>query len=316
MTGLTVLVTGVTGTFGAAFVRYALDQGAARVIGLSRGEHRQAALVRLMADPRLECWIGDVRDRDRLHWAFRAQPDVVVHSAALKRIEVCERDPDEALKTNVEGTRHVVQEAMLANIPKVLVLSSDKATSPETTYGRTKAQAEDLALGQNAFRGRGRTRISVVRWGNIVGSQGSFLEDIYRARQHGTALTLTDLAATRFWFGLEDAVAFAAQVLARMQGAEIFIPKLVSARVLDLVKAIAPDAPLTVTGMRGAEKLHEAMINATEARYAWELPDCYVLLPKAGQWWSPDPPEDAVLVPEGFTYLSSDHPTSVEAVFS
>ncbi len=310
---MTYLITGGSGTFGSAFVRYALAAGE-RVVVLSRGEHRQAELQRTINDPRLECWIGDVRDRERIRWALRLRPDVVIHAAALKRVEVCEQHASEAFKTNVDGTRHVVEEAMLAGVPKVLVISSDKACSPETTYGATKAAAEALAIGQNALRGNGSTRISVVRYGNVLGSQGSFLDAILRARASGDMLSITDVDATRFWWAIEDAVAFVGDVIAQMQGAEIWIPKLVSARVVDLVKAIAPDAPLQVTGPRGPEKTHEAMINPTEARYAWELPHAYVLLPKAGQWWSATPPPGAVPVASGFVYRSSDDPLSVAYV--
>ncbi len=312
LTDQCVLVTGGTGTFGTAFVRAALDAGARRVIVLSRGEHKQAELLRQMADQRLDCWIGDVRSARRLFWAMRVRPDIVIHAAALKRIEVCEANPTEAQETNVDGTQHVVEEAMLAGVPRVLVISSDKACSPETKYGATKAAAESIALGQNALRGDGPTRISVVRYGNVLGSQGSFLETILKARHTGAPLSITDLAATRFWWSIEDAVAFVGTVLDRMNGAEIWVPKLASARVVDLVQAIAPKSALVVTGMRGPEKTHEAMINPTEARYAWELPDCYVLLPKRGQWWSPEPPTDAVKVPDDFSYGSNDAPLTVQ----
>jgi UDP-N-acetylglucosamine 4,6-dehydratase len=310
--GKSILVTGGSGTFGTAFVRYALDRGAKRVIVLSRGEHRQATLARTMNDRRLECWIGDVRDRDRLRWAFRAHPDIVVHAAALKRVEVCEQHPAEAIKTNVDGTRHVVEEAMWADIPRVLLISSDKATSPETTYGRSKGQAEDIAIGQNAYRGTGRTRISVVRYGNVLGSQGSFLEQLLAARRTGAPLPITDPEATRFWWSIDDAVAFVGMVLARMHGTEVWVPKLASAKVIDLAAAIAPASRLVITGTRGPEKVHEAMISATEARYTYELPDSFVLLPKRGAWWSPDPPKDAAPVGPEFRYSSDVNPLPVE----
>lgn len=306
MRGLSVLVTGGSGTFGTAYVRYALDQGAARVICLSRGEHRQAELQRTIADPRLTCWVGDVRDRERLRWAFGAQPDLVIHAAALKRIEVCEAEATEAFKTNVDGTRHVVEEAMRAGVPKVLVISSDKATSPETCYGITKAAAEAAALGQNALRGSGRTLISVVRYGNILGSQGSFLDVLKRCRETGDPVPITDARATRFWWTIDAAVAFVARVLDRMQGAEVWIPKLTSAPVVDLAACVAPRSRHDIIGMRGPEKRHELMISATESAYAYELPECYVLLPKTGMWWSPDPPAGAVLVGDEFRY-SSEH---------
>lgn len=312
--GQSILITGGSGTFGTAFVQAALAGGAARVIVLSRGEHRQAELQRLVADSRLECWIGDVRDRDRLRWAFRSIPDVVIHAAALKRIDSCERHASEAIKTNVDGTRHVVEEAMLAQIPRVVVISSDKACSAEIVYGTTKAAAEAAAIGQNAMRGAGITRISVTRYGNVLGSQGSFLEQLLRARQTGEALAITDLQATRFWWDVEAAVGFVGAVLERMQGAEIWIPKIPSARVVDLARAIAPSSEIVETGMRGPEKTHEAMISATESRYAWELPDSFVLLPKHGEWWSPFPPDGAVKVAGDFRYSSDVDPLPVHVV--
>lgn len=305
----TILITGGSGTFGQACIQYALAAGARRVICLSRGEHRQAALRQAIPDPRLDCWIGDVRDVERLRWAFRVHPDVVIHAAALKRVDVCDAEPDEAFKTNVLGTRLVVQEAILANIPRVLVISSDKATSPETTYGKTKAAAEDLAIGLNAVRGCSLTRISVARYGNVLGSAGSFLETLLQARQTGDPITITDPQATRFWWSVDDAVRFVAWVLTVMQGGEIFVPKLASAKVVDLARALAPQSAQIVTGMRGSEKLHEAMINATEARYAYERPEAYVLYPKQGQPWSPPP--QGVPVGDGFTYASDGDPLPV-----
>lgn len=311
MKAQTILITGGSGTFGTAFIRYALDAGAHRVISLARGEHRQAELRRVIGDPRLETWIGDVRDAERLTWALRCRPEVVIHAAAMKRVESCEQEMAEAVDTNITGTRNVVEAAMLADVPRVLVISSDKACSPDTPYGITKAAAEWLALGQNAKRGHGQTRISAVRYGNVLGSQGSFLEAVLAARQSGEGLSLTDPEATRFWWHVDDAVRFVAGVLQRMRGAEIWIPALVSSTVQALVAAVAPESQIAVTGMRGAEKRHEAMVSATESRRCWQVPGGYLLLPFHGQWWSPQPPSDATLVPEGFTYTSADDPLPV-----
>lgn len=305
---MTILVTGGSGTFGSAYIQLALSERVDRVIALARGEHRLAALARRVADPRLECWIGDVRDRDRLRWAFRSQPDLVIHAAALKRIESCEQHPNEAAKTNIDGTRHVVEEAMLSGVPKVLVISSDKACSPATTYGHTKAAAEALALGQNAYRGRGRTQISAVRYGNILGSQGSVLDVIAAARQHGR-MPVTHPDSTRFWWSIEQAALFVQSVVQRMRGAEVWVPKIPSARVVDLVSALAPSVTYDVVGMRGKEKTHEQMIASTEP--AWDVGDAYVLLPHRGQWWSPQPPPDALAMPDEFTYASDQDLSTV-----
>lgn len=308
------LVTGLTGFLGRALTEALLaDTSTTRVVGLTRDEHKRAAFRHQFPDPRVDVWLwtSGVCDRDRFRQALGVRPDVVIHAAAMKRVEACEEDPDEAYKTNVVGTRNVVTLARRAGVPKVLVISSDKATSPETCYGKTKAMAEEIALGQNVYRGKGQTRISVVRYGNILGSTGSFLDRLGRARATGEAIPITDISATRFWWSVTDAVGFILRVLNDMQGAEVWVPKLASAKVTDLALAIAPSSELIVTGMRGPEKLHEAMINETEARYAYELPDCYVLLPKQGYPWSPQPPVGAVKVPDGFSYASHQQPQSV-----
>lgn len=312
MRGQTIFISGGSGTFGSAFVRYALDHGAGRVIVLSRGEHRQADLRRAIHDARLECWIGDVRHEARMLEAMGVQPDIVIHAAALKRVEVCEAEPEEALLTNTLGTLHVVKAAMRAGVPKVLVISSDKACAPETLYGTTKAAAEALALALNGHRGNSPTRISVVRYGNVLGSTGSFLETLLHLRQTGGPIPITDPESTRFWWSADDAVAFVARVLDRMRGAEIWVPKLASSKVVDLAHAVAPKSDVVITGMRGPEKRHEQMISPTEARCTYELDDAYVILPKRGQWWSPEPPAGAVPVGADFTYRSNDDPLSVQ----
>lgn len=309
---MTYFITGITGFLGRALTRALLaDASTVRVAGLSRDEHKIAALRRHCPDPRLDVWCGDVRDPQRIEEALGVRPDAVIHAAAMKRVESCEADPDEAFKTNVLGTRHVVRAAREAGVPRVLVISSDKATSPDTCYGKTKAMAEEIALGQNAYRGASETRISVVRYGNVLGSTGSILDTLVAARQTGDAIHLTDPACTRFWWGVEDAVAFIREVLQVMRGAEIFIPRLASAKVSDLARAIAPAAPQRVTGMRGLEKVHEVMISEAESRCAYEYPVWYVLYPKQGQWWSATPSAEARKVPDGFVFASDQQPQQV-----
>jgi UDP-N-acetylglucosamine 4,6-dehydratase len=309
---MTYFVTGITGFLGRALTAALLaDPSTIRVIGLSRDEHKIAAFKGQFPDPRVEVRIGDVRDPERIREALSIRPDVVIHAAAMKRVESCEGDPDEAFKTNVLGTRNVVTAARQAGVAKVVVVSSDKAASPETCYGKTKAMAEEIAIGQNAYRGKGQTRISVVRYGNVLGSTGSFLDRLFAARASGEDIPITDPDATRFWWGADEAVAFIRSVIAQMRGAEIWVPKLVSARVTDLARAIAPQSGQVVSGMRGLEKTHELMIAPAEARHAYELADRYVILPKRGQWWSPEPPAKSVPVPAGFTYGSGDTPYPV-----
>lgn len=299
-----MLITGGSGTFGSAFIRHALEAGANRVICLSRGEHRQNELKRTIQHKRLECWVGDVRDRDRLHWAFRVKPDVLIHAAAIKTIEACEHDPAEAVKTNVDGTRNVVEEAMLSGIPRVVVVSSDKATEPVTTYGKTKAAAEAIAIGQNAYRGTGPTRISVVRYGNVEASQGSIAPLFTALGEIGAPIPITHPEMTRFWWRVEDAVAFVAKILHVMRGGEIFIPKIKSHRIVDLARHYAPHSEQQIVGVRSIEKIHELMISADEAAMAWECPEYYVLTHGT-------PPIDGVPVPAGFRLSSGDDPVPV-----
>lgn len=305
-------VTGLSGFLGRELAKALLaDPSTTRLIGFSDNEHQRRAFERDFSDPRVEYRTGNVRDLSRVKEALGVRPDVVIHAAAMKTVEVCESDPDEAYKTNVLGTRNVVIAARQARVPKVVVVSSDKAASPETCYGKTKAMAEEIALGQNAYRGKSPTRISVVRYGNVLGSTGSFLDRLWLARSTGDAVSITDHEATRFWWSAPDAVAFIRSVIDRMQGAEIWVPKLVSAKVTDLARAIAPNSTQTISGMRGLEKTHELMIAPAEVRCAYDLADCYVLLPKRGQWWSPAPSAGAVPVPADFTYGSGDEPLPV-----
>lgn len=309
------LITGATGTLGSALTKALLaDASTERVIGLSRGEHAQAQLRSWTTDQRLELFIGDVRDRERLEWAMRAQPDVVVHAAALKRVEACEANADEAYKTNVVGTRNVCHTAMLADVPKVLVISTDKAAEPTLVYGKTKAQAEAIAIGQNAWRGSGRTRISVARYGNVLGSAGSVLDVFLERRRTGEPLPITAPEATRFWWSVESAVDFVRWVLRTMAGGEIFIPKLPSARVIDLAKAIAPNAAVRIVGMRAPEKSHEVLLSETESRYAYEVINAYIVLPPTEHWWAPAPPPGAYKVPAGLRFASDTAPMPVEFV--
>jgi Predicted nucleoside-diphosphate sugar epimerases len=307
-------LTGITGTFGRACVDALLaDPETERIIGLSRSGHRRAQLLREIRDSRVECWLGDIRNPDRLFWAARVHPDVLIHAAAEKLVDACEVEPEEAFQTNVLGTLYLVKQAILADIPKVLILSSDKACSPETVYGATKLMAEQLALGVfQAKRGSSQTKVSVARYGNVLGSAGSVLSHFFEARASGGAVRMTDPEATRFWWSIEEAVAFALRMIQYMHGGEIFIPKLTSSRVSDLARAIAPNSTQDVIGMRGPEKQHEAMINSTEARYTFDCGDYYMLVPPHGCGYTVPLPVGARPVSDGFRYTSDQDPQKVE----
>lgn len=301
----TFLITGITGSLGSALAKALLaDPATERVIGVSRNGHNQIALKRKLSSPKLDCWQKCVTDRSAMMWAMRAKPDVVIHAAAEKNIEKCQENPAEAYRVNVEGTRVVVEEAMLAEVPRVLVVSSDKACEPVTRYGVTKAAAESLAIGQNAYRGKGQTRISVARYGNVSYSQGSVWSVFEDKGKRGEPIPITHPEMTRFLWPMEAAVEFVLSTIGLMQGGEIFVPKLQGFSVLEQARMVAPDSPVEIVGLRGTEKIHEAMISADEP-FVWELPDRYVVIPDYGEWWAANPPVGSVRVPPHFRYASN-----------
>jgi UDP-N-acetylglucosamine 4,6-dehydratase len=300
----TYLITGITGSLGSSLAKALLaDPMTERVIGVSRNDHRQLALEKEINDPRLECWLKDVTHREDMMWALRAKPDVVIHTAATKTIEKCQSNPSFAFRVNTEGVRHVVEEAMLADVPKVLVVSSDKAVEAVPRYGVTKAAAESIAIGQNALRGKGRTAISVVRYGTVEFSAGSVWQVFEEKGKRGEPIPITHEDMTRFLWPMERAVEFVLSVLGQMCGGEIFVPKLKGFSVLERARALAPNSPVEIIGLRRAEKLHEAMVSADES-FVWELPDRYVVIPDYGEWWSATPPAEAARVPPQFRYSS------------
>lgn len=253
-----VLVTGGTGTFGEAFVKATLAAGIQRVCVFSRGEHRQAEMRAAVDDARVRWFIGDVRDQDRLTRAMNGV-DWVVHAAALKRIEVCEYDPDEVVKTNVNGALNVIAAATAAGVKKVVALSTDKACDPLNAYGASKLLAEKVFLAANNARGRDGPRFAVTRYGNIAGSAGSVIPKWRALLAAGAkAVPVTDPHATRFWMTIDEAVRLVADTLENMKGGELVIPDWLPAyRVADLAAAMG--AKMEITGLPAFEKRHEAM---------------------------------------------------------
>jgi UDP-N-acetylglucosamine 4,6-dehydratase len=273
-----VLITGGTGSFGKKLTRILLDEyKPRRVINFSRDELKQHEMrTGGYDDPSLRYFIGDVRDKDRLQRAM-ADVDVVVHAAALKQVPVCEYNPIEAVRTNVEGARNVVDAALDAGVSKIMALSTDKAVNPVNLYGATKLVAEKLVVQANAYRGSGETRFSCVRYGNVVGSRGSVVPLFKKQRETGT-LTITDDRMTRFWITLTQSVHFVLRALERMKGREVFVPLIPSLGIMDLVEAIAPGCKVNTVGIRAGEKLHETLISSDEARYTLALDDMLVIL--------------------------------------
>jgi UDP-N-acetylglucosamine 4,6-dehydratase len=284
-TGLTVLVTGGTGSFGRKFTEVLLrDHKPRKLIVFSRDELKQHEMRMVYDDPRLRYFIGDVRDRERLHRASRGV-DVIVHAAALKQVPSCEYNPFEAVKTNVLGAANIIDAAIDAGVKMVIALSTDKAVNPINLYGATKLVAEKLFVQGNAYAGAGETRFSCVRYGNVVGSRGSVIP-VFRQQRANGKITITDERMTRFWITLEQGVQFVVKCVGLMQGGEVFVPKIPSMRIVDLAGVIAPDCQREIIGIRPGEKLHEVLVSRDESRYTLEFDDMYLIQP-VHPWWTP-----------------------------
>jgi UDP-N-acetylglucosamine 4,6-dehydratase len=300
--GACVLITGGTGSFGKRFVRTMLTEASPqKVIVLSRDELKQFEMQQLYPEePRLRFFIGDVRDAGRLYRAFHGV-DIVVHAAALKQVPAAEYNPFEAVQTNVHGAQNVIEAAIEQGVTRVIALSTDKACSPVNLYGATKLLSDKLFINGNAYAGGTKTRFAVVRYGNVVGSRGSVVPFFHQLAPTGV-LPITDERMTRFWITLDQGVRFVTQSLALMHGGELFVPKIPSMRVLDLAAAIAPEAKIEVVGVRPGEKLHEEMINVSDARSTIDMGEYFVIQPEL-DWW-PREQLDGNQVPDGFSYSS------------
>lgn len=302
-----VLVTGGTGSFGKKFIEILLrEYNPAKIIVFSRDELKQHEMrVSGFNQPNIRYFIGDIRDRERMFRALYGV-DIVVHAAALKQVPACEYNPMEAIKTNIIGSSNVVDAALENGVEKVLALSTDKAVNPVNLYGATKLAAEKLLIQSNAYAGGRNTRISCVRYGNVVGSRGSVVPLFLKQRSTGK-LTITDERMTRFWISLEQGVRFVIRCIEQMQGGEVFVPKIPSMTMLDLAKAIAPEAEIDIIGIRPGEKLHEALISEDEARTTVELDDMYVVQPAAAMWFGYSWEDKGRKLPDGFTYISNNN---------
>src|SRR3989344_5769732 len=305
LAGKTVLITGGTGTFGRAMVRLLIsNKKVEKIIVFSRDEYKQGEMAREFDDPRLSFFLGDVRDRARLHRAFN-HVDVVIHAAALKQVPALEYNPSEAIETNVIGTKNVIDAAHDRNVERVLFISSDKAVQPINLYGATKLCGERLAVAGNAYRGRhGKTLISVVRYGNVIGSRGSLVELIEKQKATGE-LMLTDERMTRFWLHITDIMKLVMEILEIMEGGEIFVPKMESLRVVDVMKVLAPECKIKTIGIRPGEKLHEILITEHEAPHTHDVGSMYVILPDFRMWDSKNSFAKKKLFPKDRTYASN-----------
>jgi len=301
-----VLVTGGTGSFGKKFTEILLKEyQPKKIIIFSRDELKQHEMrVRGFDHPSLRYFIGDIRDRERLVRALHGV-DIVVHAAALKQVPACEYNPMEAVKTNILGTSNVLEAALDTGVKKVLALSTDKAVSPANLYGGTKLVAEKLVIQSNNYAAGSATRYACVRYGNVVGSRGSIVPLFIKQRQSGR-ITVTDERMTRFWLSLEQGVKFVINCIEQMEGGEVFVPKIPSTKVIDLARAIAPDAKIEIIGIRPGEKLHEDLLSDDEARNAVEQEMMYIIKPPETLWNRSQHYEGKPL-PEGFSYTSENN---------
>jgi len=300
-----ILVTGGTGSFGKKFIQIMLEKhNPAKLIVFSRDELKQHEMrMAGFNQPQLRYFIGDVRDKERMRRAMQGV-DIVVHAAALKQVPACEYNPMEAIKTNIMGTSNVVDAALDAGVKKVLALSTDKAVNPVNLYGATKLAAEKLVVQSNAYAGGRETRFSCVRYGNVVGSRGSVVPKFFQQRASGR-LTVTDERMTRFWITLEQGVNFVINCIEQMHGGEVFVPKIPSTTIVDLARAISPEAEVEFIGIRPGEKLHEVLISEDEARSTIEMEDMYVVQPAVSPWFGYEWEDEGTPLEDGFRYASN-----------
>jgi UDP-N-acetylglucosamine 4,6-dehydratase len=298
-----VLVTGGTGSFGRKFVEIMLrEYRPQKLIVFSRDELKQHEMRAAGLDhPSLRYFLGDVRDQQRLERAF-AGVTIVVHAAALKQVPACEYNPFEAIQTNINGGKNVIEAAINCGVRRIVALSTDKAVNPINLYGATKLCAEKMFVQANAYAGAQDTRFSCARYGNVVGSRGSVIPIFMEQRTRGR-VTITDPRMTRFWITLDQGVRFVIRSLEQMHGGEIFVPKIPSMKLLDMAQAIAPDCQIDCVGIRPGEKLHEVLLSEDEARNAIERDDMFVIQP-AQSWWRKENWRSESVLPEGFRYAS------------
>lgn len=278
----TVLLTGGTGSFGQAFVKKVLqDPSLKKLIVFSRDEFKQHQMQQVLRDERLRFFIGDVRDRERLARALHGA-DIVIHAAALKQVPTLEYNPFEAVKTNILGSQNVIDAAIDTGVKKAILISSDKAVSPINLYGATKLCAEKIFIAANAYAPK-KTIFSVVRYGNVVSSRGSIIETLQSQKANGV-VSLTDKRMTRFWLTLGQGVDVVLRSLNLMRGGEIFVPKIPSMNITDLISCVAPGCKVQVIGVRPGEKIHESLITEHEAPQTLEYEDFFVIKPQFVSW--------------------------------
>ena len=279
--GKSILITGGTGSFGHRYVSTLLEQyDLKRLVIYSRDELKQYEMAMKFQghEDVMRFFIGDVRDASRLKEAARGI-DIIIHAAAIKHVPIAEYNPMECIKTNIYGAENVIQAALDNNVEHVMALSTDKAANPINLYGATKLASDKLFVAANNMSG-GRTKFAVVRYGNVVGSRGSVVPFFKKLIKEGAdSLPITHKDMTRFWITLQQGVDFVLKCMERMDGGEIFVPKIPSVRIVDLAEAMAPDLPIKIIGIRPGEKLHEVMCPADDSHLTLEFDDYFIISP-------------------------------------
>ncbi len=312
LNGKSILITGGTGSLGKELVKIIIQKwpDIKRLVIYSRDEQKQFQMAQEFSDidyPFLRYFIGDVRDLDRLKRAFIGI-DYVIHAAAMKHVHIAEYNPDECVKTNIGGAENVIKAALESSVSKVVALSTDKACSPINLYGATKLTSDKLFIAANNIRGKRDINFSVVRYGNVLGSNGSVVPFFIRNAPKGV-LTITDERMTRFNITLKGGVDMVLHALENAWGGEIFVPKIPSYRITDIANAIAPGAIKKIVGIRPGEKIHEEMISMSDSFTTYDLGKYYVILPQKPVFNLQNFVEkfNAISVPQNFAYNSGDN---------
>lgn len=314
-----ILITGGTGSFGRKFIKTVLERyDPRRVIVFSRDELKQFDMAQAIENHRMRYFIGDIRDAARITMAME-DVDIVIHAAALKQVPALEYNPTEAIRTNIIGTENVLTAALAKGVEKVVTLSTDKAAGPINLYGATKLVADKLTVAANNIRGKSRSGFSVVRYGNVIGSRGSVIPLFQKMMANGAGeLPITDFGMTRFLISLQDSVDFVLKSLERMQGGELFIPKIPSATIGTIAEAVAPGIKTKEIGIRPGEKLHELMCPRDLASLTYEYDDFYLVKPSFDFFHHTDYAETRLgenghAVATDFEYNSNENPHFVDA---
>ncbi len=307
-----ILITGGTGSLGKELTKTILQKwpDVKRLVIYSRDEQKQFQMEQdfpLKEYPCIRYFIGDVRDLERLKRAFIGL-DYVIHAAAMKHVHIAEYNPEECVKTNVGGAENVIKAALESNVTKIVALSTDKACAPINLYGATKLTSDKLFIAANNIKGHKNIRFSVVRYGNVMGSNGSVIPFFLKKKAEGV-LPITDVNMTRFNISLAEGVDMVLHALDTAWGGELFVPKIPSYRITDVAEAIGPECEHKIEGIRPGEKIHEEMITSSDSFTTYDLGKYYVILPQVPNWNLDDYIKtfDAKIVPVGFNYSSGEN---------